>query len=448
MTAKAPFRSHNLLRDHARPRTQPYPTAPEFDARLIGLIRPAAEGLVGSFRERGLRERVLPLPVMVAVVPAAIWRQVAGVRTLIELLAREGLLWAEPRRVSQAALSERLRTLPAELFAELFAELVPAFRERAAIRRRPRPPAVARALARFGRVWAVDGTTLEALFKEVGLLRGRGGQALGGTLLAVTDLASHRPAQLWHDPHPAANEQRFLDRLKAALPPGTLLVFDLGFCNFGWFDWLTERRCWFLTRAREKLAFDVVRVLRADPTVRDRVVQPGKYAKNPCAHPLRLVEVRYRGRWYRYLTNALDPAARSSADAFDLDARRWRIEAAFLIGKRLLGLSYLWTGAANGIARQCWATWLLDATLIDLCDAVAEELDRPLEQIPVEMTYRALYFFSAAARRGAATDVVAYLADPGQASLGIVKARRPARERDRRDHHPPALDSCALPNGP
>ncbi len=182
--------------------------------------------------------------------------------------------------------------------------------------------------------------------------------------------------------------------------------------------------------------------------MRDRVVQPGKYAKNPCAHPLRLVEVRYRGRWYRYLTNALGPAARSSADAFDLDARRWRIEAAFLIGKRLLGLSYLWTGAANGIALQCWATWLLYATLIDLCDAVAEELDRPLEQISVEMTYRALDCFSAAARRGAATDVVAYLADPGQASLGIVKARRPARERDRRDHHPPALDSCALPNGP
>jgi hypothetical protein len=442
MTAKAPFRTHNLLRDHARPRTQPQMSAPEFDARLIGLLRPATEALVRRYHALGLRERVLTLPVMVAVVLTAIWRQVAGVRTLVALLEREGLLWVEPRQVSQAALSQRLRSLPAELFADLFASLVPTFRARAAARQRPLPAAVARARTRFDRLWTVDGTTLEALFKKVGLLRERPGQVLGGTLLAVTDLATHQPVQLWYDADPAANEQRFLERVKAVLAPGTLLLFDLGFCNYGWFDWLTEHGCGFLTRARAKVAVEVVQVLQTSPTVRDRVVRLGADARGRTTHPLRLVEVSYRGCWHRYLTNVLDPARLGAADVVDLYGRRWRIEDAFLLVKRLLGLSYLWTGAENGIALQCWATWLLYAALVDLCDAVADELGRPLEDISVEMTYRALYFFYAAARRGDATDVVAYLAHPDQASLGIVKARRPKRERDRLAHTPPDLLPC------
>lgn len=440
MTAKAPFRTHNLLRDHARPRTQPQLSVPEFDARLIELLQPATEALVQRYCERGLRERVLTLPVMAAVVLSAIWRQVAGVGTLVELLAREGLLWAAPRRVSQSAVSQRLRSLPAALFAALFASLVPTFQARAAARQRPQPPAVARALGHFERVWVVDGTTLEALFKKVGLLRERSGRALGGTLLAVADLASHQPVHLWHDPDPAANEQRFLARLEAVLEPGTLLLFDLGFCNFGWFDRLTARGCGFLTRARARLAYRVVAVLQASPTVRDRIVHLGSDARDRTAHPVRLVEVRHRGRWHRYLTNVLDPARLSAADVVALYGRRWRIEDAFLVVKRLLGLSYLWTGADNGIELQVWATWLLYAALVDLCDAVAEELRRPLDEISVEMTFRALYFFYRAAARGEATDVVAYLADPRQAGLGILKRRRPKRERERLAHQPPDLN--------
>ena len=47
--------------------------------------------------------------------------------------------------------------------------------------------------------------------------------------------------------------------------------------------------------------------------------------------------------------------------------------------KRLLGLSYLWTGSVNGIKLQIWATWLFYAVLMDLGDAVADELALPVE---------------------------------------------------------------------
>lgn len=56
------------------------------------------------------------------------------------------------------------------------------------------------------------------------------------------------------------------------------------------------------------------------------------------------------------------------------------------------------------------------------------------------MTFRALYFFYRAAARGEAVDVVAYLAHPDQASLGLVKRRRPKRDRETLAHHPPDLN--------
>jgi len=123
----------------------------------------------------------------------------------------------------------------------------------------------------------------------------------------------------------------------------------------------------------------------------------------------------------------------SAADVVDLYARRWRIEEAFLTTKRLLGLSSLWAGAHNAVAMQVWATWLLYATLIDLSDAVAEELDQLLDAISVEMVYRGLSHFSVAYQAGTAADPVAYLADPANADLAIVKRRRPYRERTRVD---------------
>lgn len=78
----------------------------------------------------------------------------------------------------------------------------------------------------------------------------------------------------------------------------------------------------------------------------------------------------------------------------DLYQRRRRIEEAFCTVKRLLNLSYLWTGSVNGIQLQIWGTWLFYAVLVDLRDAVADELGVPIERVSLEMIYRGMYHFS------------------------------------------------------
>lgn len=396
------------------------------ESRLGELVRPATYALAEHYRSLGLRWRVLTLPVMTSLLLSIVWRQIPSVTTAAQVLAREPLLWTPPLKVSQQALSQRLRCLPAELFGEVLGRVLPDLLARAQARARPRPPAIARALAHFPRIWVVDATTLEAVFKRVGALRDAPGTVLGGKLLGVLDLPSKLPVELWLDGDADANEKSFVERLLAMLPRGTLLLIDKGFYSFALFDRLTEGGCWFATRARALAAFRVERVLLDTPTVRDRIIRLGVYRSNPCRHPVRLVEVFAGGSWRGYLTNALDPAALPAADVVDLYGRRWRIEEAFLIVKRLLGLSYLWTGAANGVRLQVWATWLLYGVLIDLSDAVAEELEVPLDRVSVEMVYRGLYHFAVAHAKGEATDPVAYLA--AQTDLGILKRRRKHRE--------------------
>lgn len=421
-----------LNRDHARPRTTPAPASVAVEQHLTDLISPVTFALGDAYRQLGLRQRILSLPVMVGVVLTLIWRQVPSVSELVRLLAREQLLWVPPQPVSQQALSLRLRSLSAELFVRVCTDLLPRLTARSRARHRPLPPVIVQAQTHFTHVWAVDGTTLEALFRKVGLLRGEPQPVLGGKLVAVLDVATKLPVHLWLDPNPAANDQHVVPQLQALLTAPTLLLLDRGFFGFAFFDWLTEHKHGFITRRRGTTALAAVeRVLTATPHVRDRIVRLGAYRANPCHHPVRLVEVEVRGRWHAYLTNVLDPALLRPADVVDLYGRRWKIEEAFLLTKRLLGLSYLWSGAFNAIALQVWATWLLYAVLIDLTDAVAEELDQPLDALSVEMVYRGLYHFTVAFQRGEATDPVAYLA--AQSDLGIVKRKRKRRERMRLD---------------
>lgn len=399
------------------------PPDPVVAAHLTEVIHPATLAQLDHFRALGLRERVLTLPVMVALVVSMIWRQIGSVATLLRLLNEEGFLWSSPVEVSEQALSQRLRVFPAELFRRVLESVLPPMQARWADRQRPLPPEVAWAHAHYPHVLTVDGSTLDALLRKVGLLRDRPDQPLAGRMAALLDLCSRLPRTIWYEEDPQAHDQRWWPHLLAALPAGALCIFDLGWTNFRMFADLTRAQVTFITRAKRNLAYTVARVLRRTATVHEALVWIGSGADR---HQVRLIEVRYRGTWYRYLTNELDPARLPPEYAVALYWQRWRIEDAYAIVKRLLGLAYFWVGSENGVQLQLWATWLLYAVLVDLADAVAEALNRPMAALSLEMVYRSLYFFTQAYHRGEASDPVAYLAAKAT-RLGILKRERKSK---------------------
>lgn len=418
-----------VRRDHARRRYRPSPSDATVTARLEEVVLPALEGLGGEYRKLGLRQRVLTLPVLAAAVLAMIWQQVPSIAELVRLVAREPLLWLpEALRVSEQGVNQRLRCLPASLFEHLVTAVLPELAARARARRqRPASPAVGRAQRHFGRLWAVDASTLEALFRKVGALRGLDAPPLGGKLWGMLDLVTMLPAHLWTGNDPQQNEKAGCPEVLARTPKGTLLLFDMGFFAFPFFADLTDAGIYFLTKLREKSAYTVVRTLGSGAGRRDTIIQLGVYRSNPCRQPLRLVEIRFQNTWYRYLTNVLDPALLPAADVADLYRRRWHIESAFLTVKRLLGLSYLWTGAENGVQLQLWATWLLYAVLADLCDDIADHLLVPTERISQEMVFRGLYHYARARVNGDPRSPVDYLTAPGNADLDVLKRLRKPR---------------------
>ena len=66
----------------------------------------------------------------------------------------------------------------------------------------------------------------------------------------------------------------------------------------------------------------------------------------------------------------------------------------------------------------------LYAVLVDLGDAVADEVSLPFDRISLEMIYRGLYHFYVAHHQGLATDPIKYFAAPENRDLGVVKSIR------------------------
>jgi hypothetical protein len=417
-----------IQRDHTKHAISA-PTADQVQARLTEIVHPATLAQVAYFHDLGLRERTLGLVVMVAYVLGLIWRQLGGVSELVRLIQTEAILWAAPRKVSQQAVSLRLGSLPSELFLNIVHSLLPLLQQRWAARQRPLPPELAWALARYSAVQAVDGSTLDALIRKIGLLQDWPEHPLAGRITGLLNLSSRLPARIWYEADPQAHDQRCWPEIMAVLKAQTLLVFDMGYINFAIFRQLTQAQVKFITRAKSNLAYVIERTLLDTSHVRESLIWIGPADTRQL---VRLVEVLYGPKWYRYLSNELDSQRLPVAYLVALYWQRWRIEDAYALVKRLLGLAYFWSGSQNAVELQVWATWLLYAVLVDLTDAVAEALQQPLAAISIEMVYRSLYFFTQAHQRGQADDVVTYLAANAKL-FGIVK-------RKRKSAHPSPLE--------
>ncbi len=222
----------------------------------------------------------------------------------------------------------------------------------------------------FPVIWVADGSTLEQLRRHLKILRGETETVLAGKMMVVVELLTHRPVKVSYTQQPKANDKTFDCWLLEQLPVGGLLVFDLGFFKFPWFDQFTQERKYFVTRQREKTAARVTKTLSSGPRYRDELIQLGQYRSHPCRHPVRMVSV-------------------------------------------------LWD-----------ATWIFYALLNDLCTQVAVALHQPLDKISLEMVFRGLYHYAQDVLKGTQTSVIDFLVEHHRL-LALVKiTRKRQRKRD------------------
>ena len=199
---------------------------------LTELVLPGVLGQLAYYGSLGLRDRILSLPVMIAAVLTLLWRQVPSVCELARMLAREKSLWAPQVEVSQQALSKRFLLFPYGIFRRVLLDLVPRLRERALKRERPLPKSVEHARKQFDHIWAVDGSTLEALFRKLKALKDVPAGQLAGKICSVIDLVTHLPVETWFREHASDHDSNFLPQILAMAREEVLFIFDRGFYDF------------------------------------------------------------------------------------------------------------------------------------------------------------------------------------------------------------------------
>ena len=336
---------------------------------------------------------------------AAVWR-----------LVMDKQLWRGARvAVSDEAVYKRLAAPGASPLGTLFAELTAQLRTRVA-------PWQERTLAPFARaVVAIDETTLDPVARSLPSLRAvpSGAHALlPGKLAGVFDVRRRLWTRLELIANPHQNEKIAARALIADLVPGTLVLADMGYFSFRWFDELTEAGHFWLSRVPARVSLTVVHTLVVRDAYREQLVFLGRYRADRNAHLVRLVQYASGRGTHTFLTNVCDPAVLPVRDMADLYARRWDIELAVKLVKRDLGLHLLWSAKPTVITHQIWAVLLIAQIWQALRTEIAGRAGVPIDDVSLPLLVREFPRYAA----GWADPIGAFLADAR--ALGYIRPSR------------------------
>jgi hypothetical protein len=277
-------------------------------------------------------------------------------RDLWRLLAHGGL-WSYPLvPVTDDAIYTRLEAAGVQPMQQLFADVTAALATRLA-------PYAQHDLAPFAtEAVALDETTLEQMARRLPALRAlpAGDPALvGGTLAGLFDLRRQQWRTVAYRTDWQQNEKVLARELIADVPAGSLILADLGYFGFEWFDDLTDAGHFWISRVRSKTSYDPIHVFYQDGTALDAVIWLGVHRSDRAKHAVRLVQFTVGSVQYQYITNVLDPHQLSVRQIAGLYQRRWDFELAVNTVKTHLGVHLLWSSKPVVIEQQVLAALIL-----------------------------------------------------------------------------------------
>src|SRR5712672_3234810 len=157
--------------------------------------------------------------------------------------------------------------------------------------------------------------------------------------------------------------------LCAGVQSGEIVLFDKGYVDFGHLRDLDERGVFWVTRAKDNMAYEVVKQMpqsKDQKILADEIIvlsNPNKTAPELMRRIVAIVEVDGQEREMTFLTNNLEWSPRSVADLYRC---RWQIEVFFKQIKQTLQLADFLGHNANAVRWQVW-TALLTYVLLRFC---------------------------------------------------------------------------------
>ena len=320
-----------------------------------------------------------------------IFQSSGSFRDIWRLLLLEPLGTFPAIKMTYEGVRKRLLSLGCNALQELYEHL------RLVLEQRDRPvKRSALPLASFAKeVVALDETTLDTLKRLTSDLKeipNKDPHLLAGKLSGLFDLRRQqwRCLQLRTDILAGCNigVGAFLE----GLPRGSLLLADLGYFGFLWFDTLTKMGYYYISRLRENGTYIVNTVLYQDEEnqVLDAIVWLGAYRADRAAHAVRLVQFEMNGTLFRYITNVLDPLELPLLEIAQLYARRWDIELIFKVLKRDLGIHIWWAAKQELVEIQLWIALILAQIVCALRFDIAEQANVDLFDVSLPLLMKVL----------------------------------------------------------
>lgn len=208
-------------------------------------------------------------------------------------------------------------------------------------------------------IHVIDSTTLELVANSMDWAKHRRRKAAAKLHLRL-NLQSLLPGFAVVDTA-AEHDNRRAREMCADLKSGEIALFDKGYVDFGHLKDLDQRGVFWVTRAKENMAYDVVKSMprsNDEEVLQDEIIQlknPDKAAPELMRRVVALVEVDGEEREMIFLTNNLEWSPRSVADLYRC---RWQIEVFFKQIKQTLQLADFLGHNANAVRWQVWSALL------------------------------------------------------------------------------------------
>jgi hypothetical protein len=251
-------------------------------------------------------------------------------------------------------------------------------------------------------VVALDEMHLDQVSRRLPILRHfkRGdAQLLPGKLVALFDVRLQQWRTIDYIAQAKQNGMQEARALLGSVKQGALLLADLGYFCFRWFDELTDLGYSWISRVKENTSVVVLHTYYEAGETFDRLVWlgawniKGKYA-------VRQVQFRQGGELRQYFTNVCDPTVLPLAEIARLYARRWDIELAFLTLKRELGLHLIWSSKSVVVLAQVWACLIIAQVLQAIRMEVALRAEVDAFDVSLPLLIEALPQFGLQGRDG------------------------------------------------
>ncbi len=279
----------------------------QLEEELQGLIK-ELEPSKEEGQVRG-RPRILPALCLWVGLLVCVLRGMGSQLALWRLISQKGL-WSYPQiAVSDQAVYKRLEQGGVRALISLFEQISLVLRERLT-------PYIQQELATFAtQVVVMDVTTLDPVARRLPSLRElKPGdrQLLPGKLAGIFDLRSQQWLHVQHIADPEENDKVSSRSMLALIQRGALILADLGYFGFRWFDDISEQGYYWISRLRQRTSFSVIHAFYQEGETFDGIIWLGRYRADRAKRAVRLVTYREGQTLYRYITNVLYPQSMKS----------------------------------------------------------------------------------------------------------------------------------------